>query len=112
MLRPHASHRSASVTLFAVACIVAGIVAEGAVRVYGVVDAPFGAVIRSYDALSAKIQPQGDFGFRPKPNSVFRYSNGTVSRINSMGYRGPIVSVPKPRGTFRVILLGGSTTHG
>src|SRR5262249_20655171 len=29
-----------------------------------------------------------------------------------MGYRGPEVRTPKPSGTFRIILLGESTTHG
>jgi lysophospholipase L1-like esterase len=29
-----------------------------------------------------------------------------------MGYRGPVVRTPKPSGTFRIVLLGESTTHG
>jgi len=29
-----------------------------------------------------------------------------------MGFRGPKVEIPKPPGVFRVVLLGGSTSHG
>jgi hypothetical protein len=29
-----------------------------------------------------------------------------------MGFRGPEVAIPKPPGTLRIVLLGGSTTHG
>jgi hypothetical protein len=96
----------------AAAAVVGGALAEVAVRVYASVDEAFGTGMRSHDALAANIEPQGELGFRPKPNSVFRYSNGTAATINAMGYRGPLVAVPKPPGTFRILLLGGSTTHG
>src|SRR3954470_24963887 len=29
--------------------------------------------------------------------------------VNSRGYRGPEFEVPKAKGTFRIVLLGGST---
>ena len=102
----------APLLLLAAAAVGGGAVAEVAIRVYASVDEFFGTEIRSHDALAVNIEPQGDFSFRPKPNSVFRYSNGTAATINAMGYRGPLVAVPKPPGTFRVLLLGGSTTHG
>lgn len=41
----------------------------------------------------------------PKPNAVFRNT-----AINSMGFRGKEIVVPKPRSTVRLAFLGGSTT--
>jgi lysophospholipase L1-like esterase len=40
------------------------------------------------------------------------FPNGTVAHVNALGYRGPAVALTKPAGTYRVVLLGGSTTHG
>ncbi len=31
---------------------------------------------------------------------------------NSLGYRGPEITRPKPEGVFRIVALGGSTTYG
>jgi lysophospholipase L1-like esterase len=42
----------------------------------------------------------------PIPNSVI----GNI-RINSLGFRGPEITVPKPAGTIRLAFLGGSTTY-
>ena len=58
------------------------------------------------------VEAHGDFGYRQKPNRKFPYANQTYATSNSQGFRGPEVVVPKPTGTFRVVLLGGSTTHG
>lgn len=41
----------------------------------------------------------------PKAGAVF----GPI-RINSLGFRGPELEVPKPRGTVRIAFLGASTT--
>jgi len=57
-------------------------------------------------------QPYADFGYRPTPGKIEKFANGTRAIYNSMGYRGPLVSVEKPEGTYRIILLGGSTTAG
>jgi hypothetical protein len=59
------------------------------------------------------------------PDSVFRFvyfepgaSDGgwtrreVVNRINSYGLRGRAVAVPKPPGTFRIVVLGDSFTFG
>jgi lysophospholipase L1-like esterase len=79
---------------------------------YASLDKTFARQVVEVDALSARIEPDGEFGYRQKPNSRYRYGNGTVATSNAMGFRGPIVSVPKPPGTFRIVLLGESTTHG
>ncbi|HWO87539.1 MAG TPA: SGNH/GDSL hydrolase family protein [Gemmatimonadales bacterium] len=64
------------------------------------------------DPLEVTVEPQGRFGFRPRPGSKHRYANGSVATTNDLGYRGPTVTIPKPVGTVRILLLGGSTTHG
>jgi lysophospholipase L1-like esterase len=53
-----------------------------------------------------------DIGCRQRPGALLRYANGTTATANARGYRGPLIRVPKPVGTFRVVLLGESTTHG
>jgi lysophospholipase L1-like esterase len=59
-----------------------------------------------------QIEPHGELGYRQKPNAHFTYGNGVVATANAMGFRGPTVEVPKPARTFRIVLLGESTTHG
>ena len=34
------------------------------------------------------------------------------NEINSLGYRGPEIVLPKPPDTYRIVSLGGSTTYG
>jgi len=88
------------------------VLGEAGVRVYAALAPTFARQLTEADPLSALIEPHGDLGYRQKPNSHFRYANGTVATANAMGFRGPAVSVPKPPGTFRIVLLGESTTHG
>jgi lysophospholipase L1-like esterase len=110
-----AAHRQRAVgllVLVALAGLVGSALAEAVVRLYASFNESFGTEVRSYDILAARVEPLGSFGFRQKPNSTFRYSNGTVATSNGMGFRGPAVARPKPAHTFRIILLGGSTTHG
>ncbi len=64
------------------------------------------------DPYRVQVEPHGVAGFRPKPGKTFAYEDGTAAHVNEMGFRGPPVDVPKPRGVFRIILLGGSTTFG
>lgn len=98
--------------LLAVGAIVGGALAEAGVRVYARLDKAFGSQVGNHDPLAVSIEPLGDFGFRQRPNSRFQYSDGTTATTNAMAFRGPLVAVPKPPGTFRIVLLGGSTTHG
>ena len=38
--------------------------------------------------------------------------NSAHSEVNSLGYRGPEIVMPKPESTYRIVALGGSTTYG
>jgi hypothetical protein len=65
-------------------------------------------------ALSAQRAPDLSFGIRSwKVHHELRpgYRNPAV-QTNSFGLRSPEVAVPKPAGTFRVLLLGDSFTFG
>lgn len=86
--------------------------AEGALRLYARVGGELGATLTAWDPYRILIEPHGAWGYRPRPNSRYPYSNGTVATSNTAGYRGPVVSIPKPPETFRIVLLGGSATHG
>jgi lysophospholipase L1-like esterase len=99
-------------TAVALGLVVGGLVGEISVRVYASFDQHAHRVLLQADPLAVLIAAHGELGYRPRPNSVFRYGNGTFATTNSMGYRGPVVRTPKPSGTFRIILLGESTTHG
>src|SRR5690242_3314109 len=78
------------------------------------------ARLNAWDPFKVKVEPDGLYGYRPRPFSVFPYGvndTDTATALkqaheNAAGYRGPLVAVPKPAGTVRVILLGESTTHG
>lgn len=92
--------------------VVGGAVAEAALRLSTVMGSDLGRLLDQWDPMSILIEPHGAFGFRQVPLVAFHYSNGTVARSNAQGYRGDTVAIPKPHNTFRVVLLGGSTTHG
>jgi lysophospholipase L1-like esterase len=89
-------------------------IAEAALRVFAAIGGELGHRLAGYDitAASMPIEAYGENGFRQKPNRTFRYGNGTVAHSNSRGYRGPLVAEQKPPGTYRIVLLGGSATHG
>jgi lysophospholipase L1-like esterase len=53
---------------------------------------------------------KGSSASGPSPIASSAIPTGPPRR--STQYRGPLVAVPKPPGTFRILLLGGSTTHG
>ena len=98
--------------LGAAAVCAAAVLGELGVRVDASLDEGFGRQLVALDPLSARIEPVGELGYRQRANSRYQVSNGTVATSNAMGFRGPVVSVPKPPGTFRIVLLGESTTHG
>jgi len=100
------------ITAVALGLVLGGLVGEISVRVYASFNGHVRRVLLQADPLAVLISAHGELGYRPRPNSVFRYGNGTFATTNSMGYRGPVVRIPKQSGAFRIILLGESTTHG
>lgn len=88
------------------------VVAETGLRVWGWINPGFAANLRYYDLLGIQIEPMGRDGFRQRPNAAFHYPGGAVITANAQGFRGPVVAVPKPPGTLRVVLVGGSATYG
>jgi lysophospholipase L1-like esterase len=99
-------------TAIVLGLLVGGLVGELSVRIYASFNEHVRRALLRSDPLAVSIAAHGELGYRPRPNSVFRYGNGAVATANAMGYRGPVVKIPKPAGTFRAILVGGSTTHG
>lgn len=85
---------------------------EISLRSLALLDVSIGVELRRRDPYAVLVEPHGQFGFRQRPGAVVQYRNGTRATANAQGYRGPQVVVPKPGGVFRVVLLGGSTTHG
>jgi len=104
------ARRIARAVVFCFALLAGAIVCEVGLRVAA---AASPAVASQFeDPFAILIEPYGEFGYRQKPGSVFEYPNGTSALANEAGYRGPLVEAPKRPGTARVILLGGSVTHG
>src|SRR5438445_7054761 len=100
------------VTAIVLGLAIGGLLSELCIRAYVGVNRTAARVVAESDPMHVLIAAHGELGYRPRPNSVFRYGNGTVATTNSMGYRGPVVGIPKPSCTFRILLLGESTTHG
>lgn len=97
--------------LAALGLLVGAVVGEAGLRLYAALVADFRGEIGTLDPMAVLIEPHGGLGYRQKPNSTFRYARGWATS-NAMGFRGPMVQVSKPPGTFRIVLLGGSATHG
>lgn len=102
----------AALVLIIFGFVVAGALAEGMTRIYAhTADTVLARQLRA-DPLAMLVEAHGEWGYRQKANSTFRYDNGTRATSNSMNFRGPEVSRDEPAETIRVVLLGGSTTHG
>ena len=107
--------------LFVLTLILLGL--EGGYRLYkihryGIVDYPdvisvgyfqadprYGMVLRK--RFSSQTVPE-----KIRNDPTLRRSFGSRYTTNSMGFRGPEISVPKPPSTFRALVLGESTTLG
>lgn len=105
-------NRWTPVALLAAGLAIGAMLAEVGLRIYANANESFGRIYRGFDALSAKVEPHGSMGYRQKPHMTFEYINGTIATSNSQGFRGPTVQSPKPPRVFRIVVLGGSTTHG
>lgn len=53
-------------------------------------------------ALQSNILPMPYIGYVPDP---------AYEGHNELGYRGTEIAIPKPKGTFRIVSVGGSTTY-
>ena len=101
-----------SLGLVAASLCFAALVLEIALRVLEPLGLSIAGAIGRRDPYAVLIEPHGELGYRQRANAVLHYQNGTRATANAESYRGPIVARTKPPGTFRVILLGESTTHG
>lgn len=94
-------------------CLVLGVLgAEVLARGFARFGGALGSELARRDPSSTLVVPHGERGYRQRPGSEHTYGNGARASANSAGYRGPLVSIEKPPGTFRILLLGGSATHG
>ncbi len=109
---PKANRRLASLGLVAVSLVISGVLLEIALRLLEPLGVQVAAQIGRRDPRAVLIEPHGDLGYRQRANAVLHYQNGTTATANLESYRGPVVTRPKPPKTFRIILLGESTTHG
>jgi lysophospholipase L1-like esterase len=86
------------VTIAAIAVLL--LAAEGAIRIRQLIK--YGSSDRIEDAWT--VDPRINLRV-----PVANYDNGRLS-VNSLGFRGPEIAVPKPAGTVRIAYLGASTT--
>ena len=86
--------------------------AEIALRIYVRVGGRAGERFGDFSPLGLKVEPFGTLGYKQVPHAVLKYDNGTAAHADSLGFRGPETTVAKPPGVTRVVMLGGSTTHG
>lgn len=86
--------------------------AELSLRILAASGFPTASRLAQWDPLNIQIEPHGELGYRQRPNAAFHYADGTVAHSNAQGFRGETVPIPKPSDLFRVVLLGGSATHG
>jgi hypothetical protein len=61
-----------------------------------------------YSHYSLHYQPSAFSLGRLEPNQVLEVPGEPRLEINSRGYRGPEIAVPKPEGVYRILFLGGS----
>jgi hypothetical protein len=88
------------------------LLAEALLRVAALAGVEAAVRVSRRDPFALLYEPFGNFGYRERPGWHERYQNGAVAMFNAAGYRGPIVDTAKPPGTYRILLLGGSTTFG
>lgn len=92
--------------------VVSALLVEVVLRAYAAVAHDGLAEALQRDPYAVVVEPHGQSGYRPLPHRTLDYADGAAAHTNAMGFRGPEVRIPKPDGTFRILLLGGSTTFG
>jgi lysophospholipase L1-like esterase len=103
----------AVLALAGLASALALLLAEGVLRGYAAwADTRLAQALTVRDPLAVTRVPHGEYGYRQRPSTMQAYPNGAVAGSNALGFRGPEVAREKPAGTYRIILLGGSATHG
>lgn len=85
-------------------------VAEGAVRLAMAASPQLAELFG--DPMAVQIEPHGQHGYRPRAGARLTYANGTVATANARHWRGDVVDDARVPNEVRVVLLGGSTTHG
>jgi len=88
------------------------ILAETGLRAFAALPTSVGRQLARFDVTLTIYEPYSQFGYRPRPGASEPFPNGTLAHYNTQRYRGPVVEPVKPPGTFRIILLGGSTAVG
>ena len=87
--------------------VVLGVMFESAIRIWD----RFDPIFRPPE-LEDSFEFQFDSVFsHMKPDSVGK-THGNPVRINSLGFRGPQISIPKATNCFRILVLGDSFTFG
>ena len=109
---PALRRAAAAGALLALSLLLAALLAEGVLRVLAAAGNPLARRVAAVDPDAVKVEPHGRFGYRQRPGAVLVYANGTRASANRQAFRGPEVAVPKPRGAYRIVLLGESSTHG
>lgn len=103
---------AAAATLLLCSLVVAALATEGGLRALAALGNPVARGVAAADPYAVKVEPHGAFGYRQRAGAVLPYPNGTHATANRMRFRGPVVNEPKPPGTYRILLLGESSTHG
>lgn len=94
----------------AASLLIGALLCEIGLRAYGATQSRW--ELAALDPLAVQIEPNGEFGYRQRPHATFHYVNGTSATSNGLGYRGPEVPLVPAPGTIRVLLFGGSSSHG
>lgn len=65
---------------------------------------------QNFKYIESQFLPHQDYTFYPEPE-LSRMSKQAHFTTNNMGFRGSDIIQPKPKGEFRIFMIGGSTTE-
>lgn len=101
--------RTAAAVTVGVSVLIAGLVGEGLLRVKASMSASRNPAPLPPELVGLP-SIEGLFALA-KPNQRVNY-RGALYTTNSRGTRGPEIQMPKPPGTFRIVVIGDSITMG